>query len=94
MQVDQTQPSTSTENALRNSDNLEPSPEVSDGMEEKVGYPSAGPGVIEASGDGDNWDAIIEGMTDDECMEGEAGATAMENALIAAGTQRSSQRVC
>ena len=50
MQADRTQPSTSAENPLRNSDNFEPSPEVSVGMEEQVEDPSAGPDVIEANG--------------------------------------------
>ena len=85
MQADCTQPSTSTENPLPNSDRFEPSPEVSVGMEEKVGEPNAGRGVIEATGDGDECDENIDDVTNNECMEEEAEATAMENALYCSG---------
>ena len=57
-------------------------------MEEQVGDPNAGPGVIEANGDEDTWHAIKDDMTDDECLEEEAEATAMENTLSAAGAHR------
>ena len=59
MQTDHTQPSFPTESPLRNSDHFEPRPEVSVGMEDLSGDPQAGPGVIEANGDGDEWVAIM-----------------------------------
>ena len=73
LQPDRAQPPISTTNPLRNSDHFEPSPEVSIGMEDMVGDPKAGSGVIEANGDEDEWDVIIEEMTDDSrsCRHGE-----------------------
>ena len=55
MQAERTQPSTSTKNPLRNSDNFEPSPAVSVGMEKQVGDPKLGlvslrPMVMETNG--------------------------------------------
>ena len=88
MQANRTQPSTSTEDPMRNSDNFEPLPEVLVGMEEQAGDPNASPGFLETNADGDEWDAMIDGMIDDECMEEEVEATAMQNALIAASTRR------
>ena len=55
-------------------------------MEETVGDPHAGPGVIESNGDTDKWDAMVENMSDDECVEEEAEAVSLENGPIAAGT--------
>ena len=49
-------------------------------MEDMVGDLQAGPCAIEADGDGDEWDAVIEGATDDKRMEEKAEAVAMENA--------------